>query len=196
MLLLQARDLNLSQSSRQDGASRFAFQKLTTAQTLARATESLVCLLSTLFFSTFNNSPRSAAAHTLNMKLCCFPAFPRAHFLFILQHHHTSMQVELPQRRYGSNLTRNYFTCQYFIFPPGSTEAHQHRPPRLHREVVLDPGCQRGAQAAADSSLRHQQPRRGEGRRHEAGKGLLQEHREDGLRHPPEGPGHRPGCGC
>jgi len=39
---LQARDLNLSESTRQDGASRFQFQKLTTAQTLARATESVV----------------------------------------------------------------------------------------------------------------------------------------------------------
>jgi photosystem II oxygen-evolving enhancer protein 3 len=37
----QARDLNIAETTRQDGASRFAFQKLTTAQTAARAKESI-----------------------------------------------------------------------------------------------------------------------------------------------------------
>jgi len=40
-LIYEARDLNISQSPREEGASRFSFQKLTTAQTVARATESL-----------------------------------------------------------------------------------------------------------------------------------------------------------
>lgn len=37
----QARDLNISNSPRQEGASRFALQKLTTAQTATRAKESI-----------------------------------------------------------------------------------------------------------------------------------------------------------
>lgn len=195
MLLSQARDLNLSQSSRQDGASRFAFQKLTTAQTLARATESLVRLWSILFSSTFIHSPCGAAVQRPNMKLCCFP---RAYFIVHLQiplhvkASRTSAKEVWQQSDKGVINSPSIF----YFFSPRSTEAHQRRSARLDREVVLVPGCQRGAQAAADSSLRHQQSRRGERRRREAGKGLLQEHREDGLRHPPEGPGHCPGCGC
>jgi photosystem II oxygen-evolving enhancer protein 3 len=40
-LIYEARDLNIAETTRQDGASRFAFQKLTTAQTAARAKESI-----------------------------------------------------------------------------------------------------------------------------------------------------------
>merc|ERR1712216_71368 len=40
-LIYEARDLNIAETTRQDGASRFAFQKLTTAQTAARASESI-----------------------------------------------------------------------------------------------------------------------------------------------------------
>jgi len=40
-LIYEARDLNIAESTRQAGASRFAFQKLTTAQTAVRAKESL-----------------------------------------------------------------------------------------------------------------------------------------------------------
>ena len=40
-LYAEARDLNIAESTRQDGPSRFAFQKLNSNQTKARATESL-----------------------------------------------------------------------------------------------------------------------------------------------------------
>jgi photosystem II oxygen-evolving enhancer protein 3 len=40
-LIYEARDLNIAESTRQDGPSRFAFQKLNSNQTKARATESL-----------------------------------------------------------------------------------------------------------------------------------------------------------
>jgi len=40
-LIYEARDLNIAESTRQAGASRFAFQKLTTAQTAVRAKESI-----------------------------------------------------------------------------------------------------------------------------------------------------------
>merc|ERR1712216_211356 len=40
-LIYEARDLNIAETTRQDGASRFAFQKLTTKQTAARASESI-----------------------------------------------------------------------------------------------------------------------------------------------------------
>ena len=39
LLLQQARDLNINESTRGDGASRFALQKLSTEQTAARAKE-------------------------------------------------------------------------------------------------------------------------------------------------------------
>ena len=40
-LIYEARDLNISQSVRQEGASRFSFQKLTPAQTAIRAKDSI-----------------------------------------------------------------------------------------------------------------------------------------------------------